>query len=724
MESKNQANKEIHSLFQKPANRENFQLFYKSLSQPSKGFCLCQVQPEERLKILEFFDNDPLKERIYIIDMVKPLRGSMELQQTVIDADEKFGSTKDIFFIYNLEECIRLLKTTPENFFQGMNLIRDFFMQFEAVFVFFVTESLVKTMIQNAFDFYDWMKFTFIFVSESKGIEIGENEERKYSNLHEKIKYLKDSIKGIKNEKAGAMRLLELGKLYFQVGDYDNALEFFGKALKIFEENDDRNNMKMVRAEMGKIHQLKKEYKNVVYSKRAGAADHDEFNWQELLWRITHKNVIPVIGHGLYRVDVESEGKREVLLYDYLAEQLAEAYGFTLNPEENHKFAKACLAFLRKGRFWVLKKFLMETLERIRPVPSDSLRKLARIKGFNMFITTAYNDFLTDTLITVRSIPPEVFSFSLRQKWLSKLTHKLFEAVENSRCTLVYHIFGEMKKNIDPAFTEKDILETIISFGKDMAIEPRNILVRELEKSSLLFIGCSFDDWLYRLFIRTIATEPYHFQRVMPTSKYVVDNFDNMQRDPSNELPRFLKDYGTEVFHTNNCGNFVDLLFEKLETAYPGEIIQSFDFPNTAFISFEGSDRATAQRLAAHLREDGINVWLHEKDFKPGDRVNLTIKKIIDQCPVFIPLISENSRPIETQDGKLKYHIQEWEFASSRQIAGKDITIRPVKIDDTGWMYGPLKGVVCFKVPGGRRKGDYEKLKARLLEVQRSGPQK
>jgi tetratricopeptide (TPR) repeat protein len=766
MASKNQAKRKIHSLFQIPGNRENLELLYKSLSQPSKGLCLCQALPEERSKILGFFHSDPLIDRIHMIDMVNPPLGPMELQQNIINTHEKFGADRDIFFIYNIEGSIRLLKTTAEDFFQRMNLIRDFFMQFEAEFVFFVTEPLLKTIIRSAFDFYDWMKFTFAFVPEHKdlskqSIEPAEKEKIEYSNPIAKINYLKQSIKKVKNEKARSIQLLELGKLYFQVGDYDNALkqlheslgieekhedfknmairyneiglcheargkidkalEFFRKAAKIFEENNDRDNMEQVRANMGRIYQIKENNKSAAGdTKRARTVETHEFRWNELLSGIHRKRVIPVIGHGLYRVEIESKGKSGVLLYDYLAQQVSKECGSTLHPDENHKFAKACLAFLKKtnNTYLQLSDFLKEILKEVRLVPGASLWKLARIKAFDFFITTAYDDFLVATIKTVRDIPTKVHSYSLEAKNLILFKDDLFDCIRDSRCTLVSHIFGNMEETIAPAYTERDIMETLLAFQENMVRQPNNNLSQSLRSSSLLFMGSGFDDWLYRLFIRIISNQPYEAPGQRVTNKYVVDDFSNYKEDPFQEFTRFLRDYDTEVFYTGSVSDFVDLLFDKLEKSYPEEIITPSDFPGTVFLSFEGRDRAAAARLASHLREDGINVWLDEGLIRGGNVFDKAINKAIDNCRVFIPLISKSTIQLVTGDGRLKYHIKEWERAFTKKVSGHDVTIIPVKIDDTAWMYDSFKDYLYLRIPGGKPLGDYKKLKKRLLEIQ------
>ena len=713
MESKNQAKDRIHRLFQVPGNRENLALLYKFLSQPSKGLCLCKVMPEERLKILSFFEGTLWSDRIQHIDMVNPPHGPMELQQSIIDTYDKFGPKKDIFFIYNIEGSIRLLETTADEFFQRMNLVRDFFMQFEAEFVFFVTEPLENMIIQNAFDFYDWMKVTFTFTPEIKDLsrqptEPEEQEKIEYSNPLDKIKYFEKAIPKVKNEIAKAIQQSELGGLYLQVGEYEKATQFLNNALEIFVKTNDRDNIEIVRANMNQVNRLKKDNKSVA------PMDGQPFDWDELLFRIRHKNVIPVIGQGLYRVEVESKGISGVLLYDYLAEQVSKECDCPLTPGENHRFAKASLAFLKKtnNNYLQLLNFLLDSLKGARLVPVNPLWKLARIKSFAIFMTTAYDDFLLNTIKTVRDTPTDVLSYSIREKKLTQLNEGLFDRTWNSKFTMVYHLFGNMKQSIAPAYTEKDILETLLEFHKDME---RFLLFKE---KSFLFMGCGFDDWLYRFFIRIISNKYYGSAGYEPTHIYVADDFSNYKKDPSQELTRFLRDYKTNVFYTGGGSDFVDLLFEKIEKAYPEEIIPQSDFPAVVFLSFADGDRDAARRLAAHLREDGIHVWLDEVALKPGDIVDETILKAIDQCRVFIPLISKNSRRIVSGDARVKYHIREWEWAYSRNLSGKDITILPVKLDDDAWMYETFVNSFFFRIPGGDRGRDYEKLVQHLSKFQ------
>ncbi len=441
----------------------------------------------------------------------------------------------------------------------------------------------------------------------------------------------------------------------------------------------------------------------------------DDFNWAELLVRIKRGKVIPVIGHGMYAI--EREGK-EVLLYDYLTEKLA--HEINTNPPENvnHKFSKIAFEYLKKYNSTELKRFLLNILESEEFVVSDTLWKLANIRAFKIFINTSYDNLLLETIKTVRDYPTDMLSYTVHGKKLYMLNDQLFIDLAKHKRTLVYCIFGNLPEFVDVAITEKDILEAIVKFREDMDLEPRNNLFQELKTSSLLFMGCGYDDWLFRFFIRIVAHEPFQFHRALPTCKFVGDSFDEIANDPRNELPHFLEEYESVVYNTSASGGkkFVDRLFEEVQKNDPDGIIK----PGTAFISFTGADRTAAGNLNRNLKGDDIFTWQDENELEPGTKVDEEIIKAIDKSPVFIPLISSKSERISEVKGELKYHCREWEWAYFNMKNGKNPKcIIPVKIDSTDWMYDRFKQFAFLKIPGGNKAGEYEKLKKRLLKIQK-----
>jgi hypothetical protein len=372
----------------------------------------------------------------------------------------------------------------------------------------------------------------------------------------------------------------------------------------------------------------------------------------------------------------------------------------SLAPDETHKFAKACTEFLKDNEndYYKLSTILKEMIKGIRLVPLNPLLKLVRIRSFNLFLTTAYDEFLSNVVKKLRVVSTKSLSHNIKQRVFQLLNAELFNSLENSQCTLIYSLFGSFEKNLKPAYTEMDILDTILDFYRDMEVDIRNNLFQKMRNSSMLFIGCDYEDWLYRFFIRVISNKPHQYSSTKGNYIFVADNF----RENS-KLSKFLMDSGTQIFYSNNRGNnFVGILFEKMAERYPEEIISISDFPKLVFISFEGSNRQAALKLFSQLKKDGIMVWLDEEKFKPGDRLHSTIVEELDKCSIFIPLVSRESSEFQMDDGRVKYHLFEWERAYSNIKSGNNRqTIIPVKIDDSGWVYDKFKDFHHFQIAKG-----------------------
>ncbi len=362
MATKSQAEAKPSSLFKHPDNKANFELFYKYLSQPSPGIWVCQLSEGERLKIFRFFDADPLREHIHIIDMIQTLGGPMELQEAIIHTHETYGTQKSIIFIHNLEQCIYLSSISTSDFFQKLNLIRDFFMRYNILFVFFMEERTLKDMIQHAIDFYDWIVNHFNFVRESSlgldfFLEIEDSREIKYSSPYKRISYLKKLMDTNINEREKAQNVNELANLYIQIGDKDKAmqllleglnsinesteatiksnyyrdigylyqekgdsdlaLKFYHDALTIFKEMNDPSNLAYVYIQLGNLAWVKQDYLN--------AKNH----YHEALKLYIQLNEIYEQARTYYRLGVVAESTQnfiEVADFFQKAEALKEKY--------------------------------------------------------------------------------------------------------------------------------------------------------------------------------------------------------------------------------------------------------------------------------------------------------------------------------------------------------------------------------------------------------------
>ncbi|MCK4765679.1 MAG: toll/interleukin-1 receptor domain-containing protein [Candidatus Aminicenantes bacterium] len=463
----------------------------------------------------------------------------------------------------------------------------------------------------------------------------------------------------------------------------------------------------------------------------------DKFDWHKLIELIKNKNVIPVIGQNLYRI--ETEDKREVLLYDFLAGQIAQEFGVELSTDAGHKFAELCLDFFEKYNPDKLAQSnsFNKTLKRVQLIPFNSIWKLAHIEDLNIFITTVYDNFLSEILKEVRKIQARVLSYTVHEKYLHLLDDELFDDIEKYQCSLVYHMFGNFG-DLRPAYTEKDKRDTILEFHKDMELNRQNNLSRKLKNSSLLLLGC--DDRFLRSFIPVF--EKYYRTSHNQRLTVIVGGIPGTYNEKKfNKLINFLKDYKVEFIYYCESKDFVDCLSDRMKEEEVSELLEDRipvcktekkgrtkkvkELENVeplAFISHHGGNKAASKRLATHLKSDGINVWLDQFELKPGDGIDETIMNAIDKCPVFIPIISRESENLAgTND--LRYHSKEWVRAIENMKLKKNPNkIMPVIIDDTFWMYKDFKNLFHIKIPNGDKVGDYEKLKKSLLDIKEEIP--
>ncbi|MGE5340861.1 MAG: COR domain-containing protein [Candidatus Omnitrophota bacterium] len=437
-----------------------------------------------------------------------------------------------------------------------------------------------------------------------------------------------------------------------------------------------------------------------------------DFNWSDLLARIAMKNVIPIIGEELYWVHTPDEG--EVLLYSYLAKKFAEEMALPIIPNET--FHQAAFRYLEQNPYEYLNvnHFLTRQLEMISPITDGPLWKLAKIKNFSLFINITYDNYLYQMLKNVRSHPVETIHYNSHDKWSPLLPERsLFKTLKEGQHSLIFNIYGNADYSMAPAYTEKDIMETIVMLQKDMETDRENIFFQTLEKSSLLFIGCGYEDWLFRFFIRSLTNNP--IKESITSHIFINDKLDNFN---STQINNFFRTFEPKAILKVDSKDFVDILFRKIEERNPEDIIEEDKFPGKVFLSFYGRNRIAAKRLAENLKEDGIPVWFDEWELRLGAAFEETISKALSECSTFIPIISKETQRLNIKERKsLDYVAREWEWAYGQTIKGENPRhIIPVIIDDTNWMFGPFQRFMPLKISNGERQGDYKRLIDYLLK--------
>lgn len=98
------------------------------------------------------------------------------------------------------------------------------------------------------------------------------------------------------------------------------------------------------------------------------------------------------------------------------------------------------------------------------------------------------------------------------------------------------------------------------------------------------------------------------------------------------------------------------------------------------FLSYARENLAVAQSVADALRAAGLEVWLDLGELQPGDAWDLKIRRNIESCSFFVPLVSRGTEA--RQEG---YFRREWNIAADRALNFADDVpfIVPVTIDET-----------------------------------------
>ena len=98
------------------------------------------------------------------------------------------------------------------------------------------------------------------------------------------------------------------------------------------------------------------------------------------------------------------------------------------------------------------------------------------------------------------------------------------------------------------------------------------------------------------------------------------------------------------------------------------------------FLSYASQDAPAAARIGESLRAAGIEVWLDQSELRGGDAWDHHIRRQIQECALFVPIISRH-----TQSRPEGYFRLEWDLADQRShmITRSKAFVLPVCVDDT-----------------------------------------
>jgi hypothetical protein len=245
----------------------------------------------------------------------------------------------------------------------------------------------------------------------------------------------------------------------------------------------------------------------------------DKSDWNELLDFITDRQLTPILGKEIYKF---MENDVLIPVDDYLSKQILSLNNVRDQPE---------LSLTQAANYLVTEKGIktMDIIRKLKSLIRDInfefplLTEFLNITDLNYYInTTVYNNILEKNIADTRKTIATSINFSINEPFSDS------DDLERLKAPFVFNVFGSLLNTCDPALSEEDMLEYTGHF-KERIKNAANI-INALKNKNLLFLGCSFPDWMVRFTLRLLSSEPMHEWGYKRTVMIINDNTDLKKR--------------------------------------------------------------------------------------------------------------------------------------------------------------------------------------------------
>jgi hypothetical protein len=410
----------------------------------------------------------------------------------------------------------------------------------------------------------------------------------------------------------------------------------------------------------------------------SGSMEMTEREWDKLVNLIQEGCVIPVVGPELLIVPENGEAAH---LYDLWGNALG-AQTQIARPEGARRWTIYDVANLlsqRENAGEVAYDIDDVVRRRSWPVP-DSLRNLAKIQDFSLYITTTVDHLMFQAMNEERpGIEVEQIKFTPRGV---KSAVDLPMHYHHDRTPGVYHLFGATSPT-DGTFakTEDDLIEYSWSL-LDQQYAPEN-LYDYLQKKTVLLLGCNLPDWLGRFFIHAINgrrnQENINMYYVSLSCEPGLAEYLNRRR------AKVVTSISPVDFAAQLCARWQARSQKNAPGAAAGSTGPAGEFKAGAvFLSYASEDRSKVRTIRDQLEANNIDTWMDERELPadPGNDYLLTIRENIRKAAFFVPIIS---RALDRSGPGPRFVWREWRMAedASMERRKEDRYLQPLVIDDT-----------------------------------------
>jgi hypothetical protein len=273
---------------------------------------------------------------------------------------------------------------------------------------------------------------------------------------------------------------------------------------------------------------------------------------------------------------------------------------------------------------------------------------------------------------------------------------------------LIFHLLGKASSVPEYAICENDLLEFLHAL-QDKQRQPAK-LFDALRTNHLLLLGCGFSDWLARFFLRTARGVELSQDR----KRLDIIADERSEKEPS--LAMFLSTFSSDSRVLDMAaGAFTEQLAKHWQAKHPDKFELNLSLPENltpvsgpgdgdVFLSYASEDRAIAEKLAEGLRQYHLSVWFDKNQLEAGDAWANRIDRGIDECALFLPVISRQSL---AEQNRRRYFWREWNKAIelAEGMAPGEEFIVPVVVDQIRLDQSELPEAISSKqginLPGG-----------------------
>ena len=259
--------------------------------------------------------------------------------------------------------------------------------------------------------------------------------------------------------------------------------------------------------------------------------------------------------------------------------------------------------------------------------------KLATLP-FHCIVTSSHDESMSRALASVEGKAPRTAGYQFKG-----FQEQLADA-GTPASPLVYHLFGRTETPRSLVLTEQDLVDFLVAVVAKTPPIPEALLseLRNPDKM-FLFLGFGVRNWYPRVLLHVLKKESGN------SRSFALEEFPSAA-GLDRRVFFYRHGYKVEVFNTD-VAVFVDELCTHSRTLAPSGGSRPAAAPAatggarpSAFLCHVHENAALARSLAKSLGDQGIDVWLDERNLEPGARWDDEIVKRIGQVDYFVILIT------------------------------------------------------------------------------------